>query len=288
MLRKIVILRGLPGSGKTTWAKNLMKKHPGEYKRVNKDDLRAMIDNGKWSRGNEKFILKIRNDIILRAITEGYNTIVDDTNLAPKHIEQITKIATGLAEVEIKDFTDVKVETCIKRDLLRDRSVGKDIILEMYNQFLKPEKKKIQYDEHLNNCVICDIDGTLALMINRGPFDWNKVNEDKLNIVVEEILGHRDVYTKIILVSGRDSCCRDLTKKWLIDKGISYYDKLYMRSEGDNRDDRIIKEEIYNKHIKDQYNVLFVLDDRPKMVRHWKDLGLFVLDCNQGDSRIDF
>lgn len=38
------MLKGLPASGKSTYAKELVLKSPGKYKRINKDDLRAMVD----------------------------------------------------------------------------------------------------------------------------------------------------------------------------------------------------------------------------------------------------
>src|SRR5215470_18336584 len=99
MSLKILILKGLPGSGKTTWAKDFIyaspfdergkvTKGPG-WKRVNKDDLRNMIDAGQWSGPNEKEILRVRDMLILEFLDQGHSVIVDDTNLHPKHIAQI-------------------------------------------------------------------------------------------------------------------------------------------------------------------------------------------------------
>ena len=65
---KVIITIGLPASGKTTWAKELMEKEPGEWKRINKDDLRAMLDNGRWSHINERFVIELRDHIILQAL----------------------------------------------------------------------------------------------------------------------------------------------------------------------------------------------------------------------------
>lgn len=50
---KIILCKGLPASGKSTWTRELIDKNPEKYKRINKDDLRAMLDNGKWSNKNE-------------------------------------------------------------------------------------------------------------------------------------------------------------------------------------------------------------------------------------------
>lgn len=54
-----------------------------------------------------------------------------------------------------------------------------------------------------------------------------------------------------------------------------------MRTNNDNRSDEIVKRELYEKNIKNKYNVRFVVDDRPKVVRMWRSLSLFVFDVNQ-------
>lgn len=36
-MKKIYITKGLQGSGKTTWAKELQDNFPNQYKRINKD-----------------------------------------------------------------------------------------------------------------------------------------------------------------------------------------------------------------------------------------------------------
>ena len=92
MNQKIVFLKGLPASGKSSFAKELIDKNPEQYKRVNKDDLRNMIDNGKWTTKNEKIILKIQEMMILEFMKEGYNIIVDNTNLANKHEKRMQEI----------------------------------------------------------------------------------------------------------------------------------------------------------------------------------------------------
>jgi adenylate kinase family enzyme len=64
-MNTILILQGLPGSGKSTHAKILVAK--GGWTRVNKDDLRSMLHNAKWSKGNEKLVLSVRDSVIIKA-----------------------------------------------------------------------------------------------------------------------------------------------------------------------------------------------------------------------------
>lgn len=74
--------------------------------------------------------------------------------------------------------------------------------------------------------------------------------------------------------------CRELTTKWL-DENFKYCKgswELIMRSKGDHRSDAEVKKEVYDKYIKDKYNVMCVFEDRDKVVKMWRDEGLL---CNQ-------
>lgn len=277
-LPKIILLQGLSGSGKTTWAKQYIKDNPNT-KIVCKDDLRAMLDNSKYTKGNENFVLRIRDVIILAAVEEGKNIIVADTNLADKHLIHITELVKDKATVEVKSFLDVPIETCIKQDLQRLNSVGKDVILKQYYDFIcKPVKAK--YDSSKPNCIIVDLDGTLALNNhNRSFFDASTCDKDDVCNEVLEIIKRFSKDHEIVYLTGREEQYRIPTRIFL-DKlrfGCIVNSILVMRATGDSRKDYIIKEELYYQHIEPYYNVKFVLDDRLQVVRNtWNKLGLFV------------
>jgi len=296
MKQKIIILKGLPASGKTTWAREYIAKNPNT-KRVNKDDLRAMLDNSKWSKDREKFILKIRDIIVCEALREGKNVIVDDTNFHKSHEDRMNKIAIDFGEgyaLDGKDYTvEVKVkefnaslDECLERDAKRDKPVGRKVILDMHNRFLHKETPcKFKFNDDKPTAIIADIDGTLALHTSgRSPYEWNRVGEDSVNVPIADItraygLSKR---TRVIIMSGRDGVCRKETEEWLLSHMI-YFDNLLMREEGDNRKDTIVKKELYEKYVKDNFNVMFVVDDRDCVVRMWRDLGLTCLQANYGD-----
>lgn len=277
--KKVIICRGIPASGKTTWAKSMLEKSPGKYKKVNKDLLREMLDDSKWSGDNEKFIISIRNTMILEALKSGKHVIVDDTNLAPKHVTAITELVKGLADVEIKPF-DIPLYEAIERDKKRENPVGRKVILNMWEKFLKPEKPV--HDPSLPSAIIVDIDGTVAKMDGRGPYDWNKVGSDIPNKPVIEVVRRMSKTYQIIICTGRDGVCEDITREWL---RVNYipYDYFYIRPAGDNRKDSIIKKEIYDNNIAGKYNILFCLDDRNQVVDMYRGLGLDVLQCDYGD-----
>jgi len=132
----IIFLKGLPGSGKTTFAKKLIS-HDKSFIRINKDDIRMMLFGQEHSTQNEKLVLNIRNDIIKNALNKGYNIVIDDTNFNPIHYDKIKKIATQYnSKIHIK-LIDTPLDVCIKRDSKRNNPVGINAIKCMYNQYLK-------------------------------------------------------------------------------------------------------------------------------------------------------
>ena len=286
-MKTITVLKGLPASGKSTWAKSQLDEHPGLFKRVNKDDLRAMLDNSKWSKDNEKFVVMVRDAIIRLALQEGYHVILDDTNLHNKHQLKMEEIAIDYnAQVSVK-FFDATVQECIERDLKRSASVGERVIKKMYRQFLEskaPAGTQIQQDPNLPKAIIVDLDGTLAHMRDRGPFEWDKVGSDALDETVASIvkLFHLEDKASVIVVSGRDGCCEQETRRWLDRHKIQYF-QLLMRSQGDSRKDAVVKEELYHKHIQGNWFVEFVLDDRDQVVEMWRRLGLKCFQVAEGD-----
>lgn len=276
------MMKGLPASGKTTAAKNLIVNNPGVYKRVNKDDLRAMLDNGRWSGSNEKFVLSLRDHIIKNALTDGKNVIVDDTNFHEKHETRLREIANQYNAILEIVMVEAQLEECIRRDLERPNSVGEKVIRGMYDQYLRPKEETIFFDEGLPSAYIFDIDGTLATMQGRGPYDWDKVNEDLLNDEVARVLrALKQCGYKVIIFTGRDGVCEVDTHVWLQSHGIPY-DHFDIRPAGSTEKDAIIKKGMLES-VRDRYNVLGVFDDRDQVVEMWRSLGLRCFQVGYGN-----
>ena len=289
---ELIMTKGLPGSGKSTWAKARQEAFPFKYKRVNKDSLREMLDGGKWSREAEKFTLKVRDTIIREALMSRNSVIVDDTNFAPIHEETLRGIAQHFgADFLIQDFSDVPLKTCIENDLKRLSSVGEAVIRKMAKQYLGgaasqlPHAPIAKQDPSLPKIILCDIDGTVALMNGRGPYESHKYLTDVPNPhVADFVREERAAGNTVIYLSGRDEAGRKDTFRWLIEHNLAdAATDLYMRPAGDKRKDAIVKKELYEAYIRPYYYVRFVLDDRQQVVDMWRELGLTCFQVAPGD-----
>lgn len=292
MTLRVILTRGIPGSGKSTWAKQLQDEKPHVYKRLNKDEMRVMLDNSIHSKNNEQFVLRMEEFMMIEALKAGKHVILDNTQIGDFHVERVKNVLKnnglqGRVLVEIKEF-DTPLEECIKRDLKRANSVGEHVIKKMWKQWHGPlDKKQNLKPEDLNllHAILCDLDGTIALMNDRGPYEWHKVGSDDPNYHVLNIVNEFHGRFPIIYMSGRDEICRKETEEWL--KRYTRYneniDMLYMRPQGDNRSDVIVKKELYEKYVDGKYNIWFCLDDRTKIVELWRELGLTCLQVAEGD-----
>lgn len=284
---KVIFTSGLPGSGKSTWAKEYCIKNK-DWVRVNRDDLRNMRGQ-YWLPKDEGLINSWERSFVKIAIGRNKNVIVDATNFNKKYkatmkheiIEYCKDIGVQEPEFETK-FFDVSIEECIKRDMKRPNSVGEKVIRDMYNRYLK-KNIKIQQDKTLPRAIICDLDGTLCLHNGRSPFEYDKCDTDLVNKPVRDILLGLLSTRHFIFMSGREDSCKKKSIEWIKDNLLIESFEVYMRKTGDYRKDSIVKKELFDNHIKDKYYVEFVLDDRNQVVEMWRDLGLTCLQVAEGD-----
>lgn len=293
---KLTMCRGLPGSGKTTWALNQLAGGINRSIRVNKDDLRAELgQNGwVWSQANEQEIIALRDSRIANALKLGFDCISDDTNFARKHKVQLEVIARlHGAQFEIRDFTNVSVDECIRRDALRPASVGRKVIEQMAAKYLSNVSNAAgpvayarfahvgKQDVTLPAAIICDLDGTLADFKtpgHRGPYDATLCAQDALVEPVYRLIHamHYKAGYKIIYLSGRERKFIQPTFQFLMDHSCPEWSlpTLLMRETGDKLPDWIVKGELFDAHIRGKYYVDFVLDDRDQVVNFWRHIGL--------------
>lgn len=293
MEQELILCRGIPASGKSTWAKTWVTA--GENRvRINRDDIRMQMF-GKPFGVNEFVVTKIEDAMVLKALKCGMSVVVDDTNIKHEYVKRFAALASTCGvPVTVKRF-DIDVEEAIRRNQARADNGGAfvpvDVIRKMH-QALESSgdvdltvAPVVAYEPLPNTlkAIMVDIDGTVAEMGDRSPYDWLNVEKDSpIEPIIEITKWASNFGYQVIMMSGRDSVCRPHTIRWL-DKHNIWFDRLIMRPEGDMRKDSVVKRELFDQHVRDEYNVLFVLDDRNQVVDMWRALGLQVLQVNDGD-----
>lgn len=302
----VIFLRGIPGSGKSTFAKAHFDAYPsGTVIRINNDDLSTMLFGAPWGSNPvaAELLASARIKLLEASLAQPLIKLifVDNTNLQTSTVNTLAQVANNLgAKVIVDDrFLSVDVEECIRRDSLRINSVGEGIIRKMARQASrltpwtpnwKPSLEEfLQSIELYHNSteltpsIIVDIDGTLAIMGDRDPYAWHKVGRDLPNTsVVDFVKRHIQEGHNVIIMSGRDGVCRKETQEWL-DRYVSPGLTLFMRTQNDKRPDYIVKNELFRSNIVDNYHVTLVLDDRTSVVKLWRALGLNCWQVNEGD-----
>ncbi|MFD2937059.1 phosphatase domain-containing protein [Spirosoma flavum] len=312
-MKKVLILTGLSGSGKSTFARRFCTEN-SNWLRVNRDDLRRSllpVSLGEywktWPDREKNRIETLVNELQKTAILEGiihdWHVLIDNTNLKMSYLNEFRKLLTEqFDEVEIRYMLlDVPVGECIQRDKYRDDSVGEVVVRRQAEQLAiltknfkfqtevltrNPVFKRVQ-DDRLPRCVLVDIDGTVAIMGDRSPFDWHRVGVDAPKWpIINLVKALRASDYAIVFFSGRDAVCRTETTAWL----EHYFDwqpadyGLFMRQQNDNRKDAIIKQELFDRHIIGRYYVELVVDDRQQVVDMWRrTLGLTCVQVDYGD-----
>lgn len=153
-----------------------------------------------------------------------------------------------------------------------------------HNKSLDPRKPEgyCEQDTNLPHAILCDLDGTLAFMNGRDPYDASTCENDLLNEPVGLVVRTFQPTHAILFLSGRSAKHRPQTERWLARHGFPV-DRLWMRAEGDNRKDSVMKRELYEQHVQGKYYVDFVLDDRNQVVELWRELGLPCFQVAPGD-----
>lgn len=135
-MSKLIICRGLPASGKSTWAKQWVLEDPEHRVRINQDDIRLML--GKyWVPSREKLVQEIQFDAIIEALSREFDVVIDNTNLNNKVLDQFNRLIKTFEDykIEYKDFFDTPLSVCIERDKNRDLQVTEKVIRSFYNNY---------------------------------------------------------------------------------------------------------------------------------------------------------
>lgn len=288
----LIITCGVPGSGKTTWAREKALSM-GNTLLFSRDDLRESLYGGigsyRFSTEKEELISNIEQTGVRLGLASGKNVIVHDTNCKPGDKAKWLAIAKECnADFHIEYF-DVHINELLKRNKTRgEKHIPPHRIWAMYKNYrmLRGWTPAIDLALHTNpKCVIFDVDGTLVRMGDRSPLDFTKVLLDPPNKHVIDLFAmYEEQGYFMIIVSGREGTeqCRKDTEESLRNYGV-FADSIFMREEGDRRPDFDVKEEILFNKIIPNYLPIIAFDDRDTPVGMWRINGIPCMQVEYGD-----
>lgn len=297
---KLIVLRGVPGSGKSLYAKAYAEER--DAIRLNRDDIKLSMF-GRLHNVDNSVVDKIEDQQLRAALSTGQDILSDNTNLRASTVKAIVDIAIKHGyDVAFQDFP-IDMKTAIERDANRKTPVGAEVIRGFFDRYHIDKTRgtlpKVPVNQHeVNRDFIAapyipdtslpkafgvDLDGTLAQHVARGPHDTSLYHTDAIDESILTITNSLfDQGHKIVIFTGRSEDFRKVCEAWLHDNGVEYHE-LVMRPSGDTRNDSIVKAELFDRHIAPKYNFIAQFDDRDRVVDMFRARGIKCLQVQPGN-----
>lgn len=299
-MSEMTFLRGIPASGKSTYAQQWLAEDPTNRVRINRDDIRQALFGDASSHVDEKKVTMMENQLIAKALREGKHVMSDNTNVNMNFLPKAIKYAkaNGATKINHKDFP-ISIDEAIRRNNQRDRVVPEHVIKGMASR-LGPNGqfpvfpgsypvKDVKLPDKRKLAICFDMDGTLndvrhvrRFLKPSGPkkrrdFDsFHRMSEfEPANLEVAKMA--KDAHEagfEVLITTARSEPYRETTQKWLDDHNIPYKN-IFMRAEGDFRTDYEVKKEMFDK-INMYYDVVRCVDDNPQAIQAWREKGIAV------------
>ena len=140
---KLIILCGIPGSGKTSYGQKWVKENSGLL--LSSDAIRQELYGDESTQGNPHEVFSLMQKRAIEALNDGKNVVYDATNITRKDRSGIIAACPKFVKIECH-IVWASIETCINRDEERGRTVGQTIIDKMLKRFQPP-----YYDEGIDD-----------------------------------------------------------------------------------------------------------------------------------------
>lgn len=298
------VLRGIPASGKSTYAEKWVAEDPENRVRINRDSIRQELWGNMSAHVGEDKVTKAEQKQLHDSLASGKDVISDNTNTNTKFLPNLIKTAESYgATVSHKDFP-ITLKEAIKRNNARDRVVPEHVLRNMHSR-LGPQGqfpvfpgsypvKPLVLPKKRTMAIMFDMDGSLNDVrgvlkhitgenpkTGRRNRDWDSFHRmSEFEPANEEVLqmakdAHAAGFT-VLITTARAEEYRETTQKWCDDHGVPYTN-IFMRPSGDHRPDYEIKKEMFEK-INMYYDVVRAVDDNPQAIQAWKEKGIAVTE----------
>lgn len=139
-MARLIMLIGLPGSGKSTYAKSLLDPE-GKIKYCSSDSIRKELYGDENIQGNPQTVFEHLHNNVQMYLNQGYDVIYDATNVTRKNRRGVINKFSNIADIEAH-VVWAPYEECVDRDKQRVKTVGEDVIRKFLYRWQSPN-----YDE---------------------------------------------------------------------------------------------------------------------------------------------
>ena len=169
----LILLVGIPGSGKTYYAQQLLKDTYYKDKTIHlsSDDIRQELYGDESIQGNPNEVFYLMQKRAVEALNNGLNVVYDSTAITRKDRAGIIAACPKFAKIEC-NIIWAPIETCIERDTARNRTVGKGIIDRMLKRF-----QAVYYDEGIDEIKVI----------------WNTEDDFRPSLYLENLINASDI-----------------------------------------------------------------------------------------------
>jgi predicted kinase len=143
----LILLVGIPGAGKTTYAKKYLERNPNTI-HLASDSIREELYGDEATQGDPAEVFSLMQTRAVEALNNSSDVIYDATNITRKDRASIIKMCPKFVNIECHIIW-APIETCIERDATRERTVGTEVIDRMLKRFQAP-----YYDEGIDEIKI--------------------------------------------------------------------------------------------------------------------------------------